>query len=106
MKYCQAVERCFVDSIAQYYENLAFTYDQVRFGNSYGQYIDSLERSVLSSILGRSNPKENLEIACGTGRLLDFANIGVDISTNMLRVAREKYPHAQKNITNISKYFF
>ena len=83
-----------MDSIAQYYENLAFTYDQVRFGNTYGQYIDSLERGVLSSILGTSNRKENLELACGTGRLLDFADTGVDISANMLHVAREKYPHA------------
>ena len=84
-----------MNPIAQYYENLAFRYDEDRFGNSYGRYVDNLERSVLSSILDESDPEGNLEIACGTGRFLDFAHTGIDISKNMLRVAREKHPHAR-----------
>lgn len=83
-----------MDSITLYYEKIAFQYDQIRFGNSYGQYVDTLERTVLSSILYDSNPTENLEIACGTGRLFHYAQTGVDISKNMLRVTREKYPNA------------
>lgn len=83
-----------MDSIAEYYDNLAFQYDDNRFQNSYGQYIDALERSILSSILAGSNPQENLEVACGTGRLLQFANTGVDISPKMLHVAQKKHPSA------------
>ena len=86
--------RYMMDYIKQYYDDLAFQYDKLRFENSYGQYVDTLERSVLSSLLENSDPKDNLEIACGTGRLLDFASTGVDSSENMLRMARAKYPYA------------
>jgi SAM-dependent methyltransferase len=33
-----------------------------------------------------------VELACGTGRFLDFAGTGVDLSPAMLEVAREKWP--------------
>ena len=84
-----------MDSIGEYYDNLAFQYDDVRFQNSYGQYLDTLERSILSSVLAGTNPQENLEVACGTGRLLNFANTGVDVSTKMLQVAQKKHPNAR-----------
>ncbi|MAA77644.1 MAG: methyltransferase type 11 [Deltaproteobacteria bacterium] len=83
-----------MDSVHRYYEDIASKYDQDRFQNSYGRYIDALERPILSSLLSSSGPKENLEIACGTGRFLNFAHTGVDVSKNMLKIAREKYPEA------------
>ena len=35
-------------SILKYYDNLAANYDENRFGNSYGKYIDQQERSFLN----------------------------------------------------------
>ena len=79
------------DKIIDYYNNLAPTYDENRFDNTYGHFIDSEERHVLNRLL---TGKENkvLEIACGTGRLLDYAGYGIDASEKMLTIARQKFP--------------
>jgi SAM-dependent methyltransferase len=78
--------------IREYYDGLAATYDRERFGNSYGRYVDGMERAVLRAWLRGRDPAAIVEIACGTGRLLDFAMTGVDLSPGMLAVAREKWP--------------
>ncbi|HSD37301.1 MAG TPA: class I SAM-dependent methyltransferase [Rhodocyclaceae bacterium] len=78
--------------INEYYDALARTYDQDRFGNSYGRYIDALERRILSAWLSGTSPARVLDVGCGTGRLLDFASTGVDSSREMLKLAAEKYP--------------
>jgi hypothetical protein len=36
-------------NILNYYNHLAKTYDENRFGNSYGKYIDEQERAFLNS---------------------------------------------------------
>jgi ubiquinone/menaquinone biosynthesis C-methylase UbiE len=38
------------------------------------------------------DPEAVVDLACGTGRLLDFAMTGVDLSAAMLARAREKWP--------------
>ncbi len=82
--------------IKQYYDELATRYDQDRFANSYGQFIDRQERLILEKELnGVGEPI--LDLACGTGRLLGFASQGVEISPEMLAVAKQKYP--EKNLT-------
>lgn len=78
--------------IHDYYQNLAPEYDRDRFGNSYGRYVDRMEREILREWRGGFDPRECVEIACGTGRLLDFAMTGVDFSEGMLEQARAKYP--------------
>ncbi|MEJ5105110.1 MULTISPECIES: class I SAM-dependent methyltransferase [Chryseobacterium] len=78
-------------SILEYYSNLAESYDENRFGNSYGQYIDQQERSFLTSFFRGKKYTKVLDLGCGTGRLLNFATHGTDFSENMLDVARQKY---------------
>ena len=45
-----------------------------------------------------------MDIGCGTGRLLDYANYGVDFSPEMLKIAAQKYPNKillEGSLTNI-----
>lgn len=79
--------------ILQYYDQLAPDYDHDRFGNSYGRFIDSRERAVLAHLLPRHHGGVVLDLACGSGRLLDFADFGVDASSEMVAIARQKHPN-------------
>lgn len=78
--------------IREYYSNLAESYDENRFGNSYGKYIDQQERSFLTSFFQHKKYTKILDLGCGTGRLLNFATHGTDFSEKMLAIARQKYP--------------
>jgi ubiquinone/menaquinone biosynthesis C-methylase UbiE len=81
------------DQIVQsYYEAIASDYDEDRFSNTYGQYIDYQERHILNRWLKDINNQPILDLACGTGRLLNFATTGLDASPSMLSIAREKFP--------------
>lgn len=80
-------------SPAEYYERLAPDYDASRFANSYGQYLEAQERHWLTRWLSRYRNGAILDLACGTGRLLDFATHGLDLSPAMLREAALKHPH-------------
>ena len=79
--------------IKTYYDQLAQNYDDNRFNNSYGQYLDQQERSFLSRILKDVSIENCMDIGCGTGRLLDYADYGVDFSPEMLKIAALKYPN-------------
>ncbi len=79
-------------AIQSYYDRLAEQYDQSRFGNSYGQYVDAQEKSILKNWLQGIPPAASLELGCGTGRLLGYAETGVDFSKEMLDIAKQKYP--------------
>jgi len=79
-------------SIKTYYEELAGTYDENRFGNTYGRYIDKQEKHIVQQLLAGKNTSKTLDIACGTGRFLSFAQHGIDLSTNMISVAQDKFP--------------
>ncbi len=80
-------------SVQSYYEAISTDYDNDRFNNTYGQYVDYQERRILSHWLKDTNNKAVLDLACGTGRLLNFATDGLDSSPSMLDIAREKYPN-------------
>jgi SAM-dependent methyltransferase len=77
--------------IIAYYDSLAPIYDQDRFGNSYGRFVDARERALLARWL--EGKRDVLEIASGTGRLSDFASVASDASRESLKVARSR--HAQ-----------
>jgi len=108
-----------MNEIVNYYDTLANTYDENRFNNTYGQFIDSQERTILDRLLTDKN-KIVLDLACGTGRLLNYASFGVDASPAMAAIAKQKFPektilvsHADKIIlennsidTIISFHFF
>lgn len=81
------------EDIRTYYDSLAERYDENRFGNSYGQYIHQQEKAILSQWLEGIQSEDILELGCGTGRLLDFAQTGIDFSASMLQVAAKKYPN-------------
>jgi ubiquinone/menaquinone biosynthesis C-methylase UbiE len=82
-----------------YYRNeaVAGNYDRVRFASFPGQVFNALERAAVRRIFRRL-PKDSivLDAPCGTGRFaavlleMGFRVVGVDISEDMLDVAREK----------------
>jgi SAM-dependent methyltransferase len=78
--------------IRDYYDALAPRYDRDRFENSYGRYVDAMERALLRAWLAGRAPESVVDLACGTGRLLEFAMTGVDLSPAMLARAWEKWP--------------
>ncbi len=82
--------------ITKYYNDLAKNYDADRFSNSYGQYIHRQENKILKKYLDEKNIDFNLDLACGTGRFLKYANYGIDISEKMVEISKTKYP--QKKI--------
>ncbi|RTL45596.1 MAG: class I SAM-dependent methyltransferase [Burkholderiales bacterium] len=77
-------------ALTSYYDGIAATYDDSRFGNSYGRYLDGQERGLLRRLLPAAPGARVLDLACGTGRLLSFASLGVDASAEMLGVARQR----------------
>ncbi|MFW1799551.1 class I SAM-dependent methyltransferase [Acinetobacter nematophilus] len=79
--------------IKTYYNKLAQNYDNNRFNNSYGQYLDQQERDFLNQALKSISPERCMDLGCGTGRLLEYADYGVDFSPEMLKVAKTKYPN-------------
>lgn len=93
-------------NIREYYSNLAESYDDNRFGNSYGKYIDQQERSFLTSFFQNKKYTKILDLGCGTGRLLNYATHGTDFSENMLNVARQKYPEKILAVGEISEIPF
>ncbi len=86
--------------INHYYEALATNYDENRFGNSYGNYIDAQERKILNRYINTNKEVPSIDIACGTGRLLNYASHGLDASKNMLKEAKKK--HLNKKIMHRS----
>lgn len=81
-----------MENIGTYYDALAPDYDRSRFANSYGKFIDAQERRSLRRMLAGNAPAHTLDLACGTGRLLEFADTGLDQSPRMLHEARQKHP--------------
>lgn len=94
------------NQIHQYYNNLAKTYDENRFENSYGKYIDEQERYFLNLFFKNKKHSKVLDLGCGTGRLLNFATHGVDFSQEMLNIAQEKFPDKTLKIGDISNIPF
>lgn len=76
--------------IKEYYDKLSGDYDRDRFANSYGQFIHRQEKKIIEKYI----PKDGLvlDLACGTGRFMQFATHGTDLSSQMMEVAKSKYP--------------
>jgi len=81
-----------MDPILDHYNALAKDYDADRFGNSYGQFIDRQERQVLNRLI-KDNNDTIVDLACGSGRLLNYAMYGVDGSSEMVHIAKRKFPN-------------
>jgi ubiquinone/menaquinone biosynthesis C-methylase UbiE len=87
--------------ILSYYNQLASQYDTSRFGNSYGQFLHQQELKFLSEVLPK-NCENTLDLGCGTGRFLSLAEHGIDISPEMIREARKKFPHKKLSVSDSS----
>ncbi|MFT4759731.1 MAG: SAM-dependent methyltransferase [Paraglaciecola sp.] len=92
-------------SIYQYYEKLAKQYDENRFGNSYGRFIHQQEKRILKPLLEHKNG-QILDLGCGTGRLVEFATHGTDLSPKMIAEAKKKHPEKNIKIGNATQIDF
>ena len=63
-----------------------------RFDNSYGAYIHKQELAILSMWSRKHNRVSTFDVACGTGRFMKYANLGVDISERMIIQSKQKHP--------------
>ncbi len=89
------MEKNAADTVVAYYDRIADTYDESRFGNSYGRFIDAEERAVLDRLFPPGSREQRLEIACGTGRLTNYATHGLDASAEMLARAGKRHRDVQ-----------
>lgn len=89
--------------ITAYYNDLAKDYDENRFANSYGAYINKQEHEFLKKYLDQDDISLNLDLACGTGRFLDYADYGLDISDKMIEVSMGKYPNKNLQVGDAEK---
>ncbi|MBL4905217.1 MAG: bifunctional demethylmenaquinone methyltransferase/2-methoxy-6-polyprenyl-1,4-benzoquinol methylase UbiE [Flavobacteriaceae bacterium] len=87
------------EQVAQMFDNISENYDDLNRVISFG--IDVKWRKKVVAIIGKSNPKQLLDIATGTGDLaIMLASlqpdkiIGLDISKGMLNVGKEKIAKA------------
>lgn len=79
-----------MDKVVQYYNQIAEIYFNDRFNNSYGKFIDYQERNILNQLITNKNELV-LDLACGSGRFLNYANIGIDASHKMIEQSKQKY---------------
>ncbi len=79
-----------MNEIVDYYNKLAKNYDKSRFENTYGEFIDRQERKLLNNLL-KNKQEIILDLACGSGRLSNYANFGVDASKEMIQIAQQKF---------------
>jgi ubiquinone/menaquinone biosynthesis C-methylase UbiE len=77
-------------NIIEYYDLLSADYDASRFAGSYGRYVHGQETAILKKKIQPG--LKTLDMACGTGRFLGFAEYGIDLSEKMLEIAGSKYP--------------
>lgn len=81
------------NQVVDYYNTIANDYDNSRFNNSYGQFIDAEERRILDRLIDTTAAaSRRLEMACGTGRLTNYATHGLDASSEMMAHAQERHP--------------
>jgi len=83
------------NEVVAYYDTIADNYDESRFNNSYGRFIDTQERWVLDGLFGQAKDETRLDMACGTGRLTNYATHGLDASSEMMKRAQERYPNVK-----------
>ncbi len=79
------------NQVVDYYNLIAPTYDESRFSNTYGCFIDQQERRILDTLINADSDEMRLEMACGTGRLTGYATHALDASQEMMSRARERH---------------
>lgn len=80
------------NKVVNYYDSIANQYDESRFNNSYGRFIDYEERRILDKLINRPDHAKCLEMACGTVRLTCYATHALDASHEMMKQAMARHP--------------
>lgn len=87
-------------------------YDSIYMSDTYDSRVWKLEKKVLEKEFSRldQKPVENyLDFACGTGRILEVFEkksinpIGIDVSNEMIKEAKEKYKKTKFIISDITE---
>jgi len=91
------VELSYPAKTAYQSKRAAETYDQRRFKSLKGKWLDAREKRIIGELLEYlPQGGQILDLACGTGRIAeyllsrDYEVCGVDISQEMLKVAKER----------------
>jgi ubiquinone/menaquinone biosynthesis C-methylase UbiE len=90
------------------YDSIAANYDDTFDG----KYTRGLKQEIVRRV-GEDKPNKVLDVACGNGTLLSLISdvipiqgYGVDISENMVKEAKRKYPHMNFTVSNSSSLPF
>lgn len=91
------VELSYPAKTAYQSKQAAETYDRKRFKSLKGKWLDAKEKKIIGELLVHlPHRSQILDLACGTGRIAEFLLssgyrvCGVDISSQMLKVAKER----------------
>lgn len=90
-------------SVVDYYNSIADDYDNSRFNNSYGRFIDYEERKLLDRLIDCSEGNLRLEMACGTGRLTNYATHALDASEEMMKKARQLHQNVEFRLASATE---
>ena len=76
----------------EHFERIAGDYDGYKRKNWY--YYENIKK-ILAGVIAEPHRKRILDIGCGTGEILGFLDplwgVGIDISENMIEIARNKF---------------
>lgn len=82
-----------MSKVKAHFNALAHKYDDYKNKNWY--YYQAI-KSILAEIISEPKSSSILDIGCGTGEILNFLKpkigVGIDISENMVTIAKSKYP--------------
>ncbi len=84
------------EKVRTYYNEIAQTYDNSRFENTYGDFIDRQERKLIEKHL--TTNLTTLNLGCGTGRFMEYSTHGLDFSVEMLKVAEKQHPNKSYHV--------
>jgi len=93
--------------VHRFYNHFAKDYDKSRYGAKEQKVTAKITKEVVSELFGDVKNKLFLDCGCGTGRFLEFFTkkgsrvIGVDISENMLKIAKKKIPNVNLSRADI-----
>jgi ubiquinone/menaquinone biosynthesis C-methylase UbiE len=92
-------------NITDYYNQLAPCYDADRFGNTYGQYLHRQEWYFFQKLITPGTTPV-LSLGCGTGRMMEMASHGADISPAMIEEASKKFLDKKFTVCNAAKTMY